>query len=315
MMCKSLILPVLIGIALMALGCVQDSPGEVIELVQPTAWVNDVKANNGTSIFAGDIIRTDARGRIWYSISPKLKQCDSLPNSSLVVYPTQETVIRLDSGKIYCTTERGGPSIELRAGETRALVNDPVFSLIVEEDQTTVKVASGFAEVQSLVTGSGEVIRVEAGQQTTVFRGMDPLPPEPITIAQNEDEIFQRLEGLSEDEPLTLTPSVGPARSFIPFGCNNRRSCALHSQVVLEETRIPTIRYYRYITLITQSSLDLADKEPLKPGQEPLLRSKRQEALTGGFRKDLSKLSELIDTIVSVVGSRVSLPAELLQGK
>jgi hypothetical protein len=51
--------------------------------------------------------------------------------------------------------------------------------------------------------------------------------------------------------------------------------------------------------------------------------SKMQEALTGGFQKaeqakvqllQLSKLSELINTLVSAVGGRVNLPAELLMG-
>jgi hypothetical protein len=78
---------------------------------------------------------------------------------------------------------------------------------------------------------------------------------------------------------------------------------------------------------IPKRSLDLADKERayanLKPGQEPMLMSKVQEALTGGFPKaewakvqllQLSKLSELIGTLVSVTGSRVNLPAGLLMG-
>jgi hypothetical protein len=45
-----------------------------------------------------------------------------------------------------------------------------------------------------------------------------------------------------------------------------------------------------------------------------------QEALMDGFQKvevqllQLSKLSELIDTLVSVAGGRVNLPAELVTG-
>jgi hypothetical protein len=101
----------------------------------------------------------------------------------------------------------------------------------------------------------------------------------------------------------------------------------MHSQAHKEDMRIPTIQYYVYISRITKRSLDPADKEHeynnLKPGQEPMLISKMQEALSGGFWKaerskvqllHLSKLSELIDTIVSVMGSRVNLPAELLMG-
>lgn len=102
----------------------------------------------------------------------------------------------------------------------------------------------------------------------------------------------------------------------------------MHSQAHKEDTRIPTIQYYVHISKIPQSSLDLADKDHaynnLKPVQRPMLISKVQEALTGGFQKaewakvqllQLSKLSELIDTLVSVTGGRANLPAELLQGE
>jgi hypothetical protein len=140
-------------------------------------------------------------------------------------------------------------------------------------------------------------------------------------------------EGGAYAIPATFTvttpaaPSSGPVGSRIAFGCNDGRLCALHSQVRREDTRIPTIQYYVCQSRITKRSLYLADKEHeynnLKPGQEPILISKRQEALTGGFQKaeratvqllHLSKLSELIDTIVSVVSGRVNLPAELLMG-
>jgi hypothetical protein len=131
-------------------------------------------------------------------------------------------------------------------------MKDPVFGLIVEEDQTAVKVTSGFVEVQSLVTDSQVAVRVESGQQTTVFRGMDPRPPEPITIDENEDEIFKRLGSLSEDEPLPLTPSVGPAGGRITFECGYRRLCMVNSQPLQEDASIPTIQYDAYITRITK---------------------------------------------------------------
>jgi hypothetical protein len=98
----------------------------------------------------------------------------------------------------------------------------------------------------------------------------------------------------------------------------------MHSQAHKEDMRIPTIQYYVHISRITKRSLDLADKEHeynnLKLGQEPMLISKMQEALMGGFQKaevqllQLSKLSELIGTLVSVAGGRVNLPAGLLMG-
>jgi hypothetical protein len=123
------------------------------------------------------------------------------------------------------------------------------------------------------------------------------------------------------------SPSSGPAGSFIPFGCNDGRLCAMHSQAHKEDMRIPTIKYYMHISRIPKRSLDPADKEHeynnLKPGQEPMIISKMQESLTGGFQKaewatvqilQLSKLSELIDTFVSIVGGRANLSAELLTG-
>ncbi|HZA24961.1 MAG TPA: Ig-like domain-containing protein [Dehalococcoidia bacterium] len=141
-------------------------------------------------------------------------------------------------------------------------------------------------------------------------------------------------EGGAYTIPATFTvttsgaPSFGPAGSFIPFGCNDGRLCVMHSQPRQEGMRIPTIKYHVYLSRITKGSVDLADKEReydnRKPGQEPMLMSKMQEALTGGFRKaeratvqllHLSKLSELIDAIGSVVGGRVNLPAELIHGE
>jgi hypothetical protein len=122
-------------------------------------------------------------------------------------------------------------------------------------------------------------------------------------------------------------PSFGPAGSFIPFGCNDGRLCAVHSRPRQEDMRIPTIKYHVYLSRITKGSLDPADTEHeytnRKPGQEPMLISKMQEAFTGGFQKaewvkvqllQLSKLSELIDTLVSVAGSRANLSAELVMG-
>jgi hypothetical protein len=98
----------------------------------------------------------------------------------------------------------------------------------------------------------------------------------------------------------------------------------MHSQPRQEGMRIPTIKYHVYLSRITKGSVDLADKEReydnRKPGQEPMLMSKMQEALMGGFQKaevqllQLSKLSELIGTLVSVAGGRVNLPAGLLMG-
>jgi hypothetical protein len=98
----------------------------------------------------------------------------------------------------------------------------------------------------------------------------------------------------------------------------------MHSQAHKEDMRIPTIQYYVHISRIPERSLNLADKERaynnLESGQEPMLMSKMHEAVTGGFQKaevqilQLSKLSELIDTIVSVAGGRVNLPAGLLMG-
>jgi hypothetical protein len=141
---------------------------------------------------------------------------------------------------------------------------------------------------------------------------------------------FTRTDGFSvvvSGVPPPPPSYFGPA-SFIPFRCNDGRLCAIYSQVHKEETRIPTIQYYMHISRILQRSLDLADKEHvynnLKPGQEPMLISKMQEALTGGFQKAeqatvqllhlISKLSELIDTLVSVAGGRVNLPAGLVMG-
>ena len=82
-----------------------------------------------------------------------------------------------------------------------------------------------------------------------------------------------------------------------------------------------------HISRIPERSLSLADKEHaynnLKPGQEPMLMRKIQEAITDGFQKaeqatvqllDTSKLLELIDTLVSVAGSRANVSAELLLG-
>jgi hypothetical protein len=122
----------------------------------------------------------------------------------------------------------------------------------------------------------------------------------------------------------STAPSFGAAGSFMPFRCDDGRLCAMHSQVHKEDTGIPTIQYHVHLSRIPKSSLDLADTERahnnLKPGQEPTLMSKVQEAVTGGFRKaevqllQLSNLSELIDTLVSVAGSRVNLSAELIMG-
>jgi hypothetical protein len=98
----------------------------------------------------------------------------------------------------------------------------------------------------------------------------------------------------------------------------------MHSQAHKEDMRIPTIQYYVHISRIPKSALDLADKEHeynnLKLGQEPMLISKMQETLMGGFQKaevqllQLSKLSELIGTLVSVAGSKVNLTTELAMG-
>jgi hypothetical protein len=83
-----------------------------------------------------------------------------------------------------------------------------------------------------------------------------------------------------------------------------------------------------YLSRIPKRSFYLADKEHeynnLKLRQEPILISKRQETFTGGFWKaerakvqllHLSKLLELIDTLVSVASGRVNLPEELIQGE
>jgi hypothetical protein len=152
------------------------------------------------------------------------------------------------------------------------------------------------------------------GQHTIDFVGF-PLEGEPYVISAS----------------FTVTPpgapSFGPAGSFIPFGCNDGRLCAMHSQAHKEDTRIPTIKYYVHISRIPERSLNLADKERaynnLEPGQEPMLMSKMHEAVTGGFQKaewakvqllQLSKLSELIDTLVSVAGGRANVSAGLLMG-
>jgi hypothetical protein len=272
MMCKLLILSVLIGIILVTLGCGQDSLEEVPEegiepaqsaagrvtvIVNHTALINGVRADRNTPISKQDIISTDDGGQFLYEIFSAVN-CRMLHNSSLMVYPTERTVFRVDKGSTYCSiapstvSEEFEAGMVLDAGDVRVSIKGTVFGLIVEEDQTTVKVASGFAEVQSLVTRSRVAVQVESGQQATVPRGMDPRQPEPITIDENEAEIFQQLEGLSEDEPLPLTPSAGPAGGRITFECNDGRSCAMHSQPVQEDTRIPTIKYYMYITSITK---------------------------------------------------------------
>jgi hypothetical protein len=93
----------------------------------------------------------------------------------------------------------------------------------------------------------------------------------------------------------------------------------MHSQAHKEDTGIPTIKYYVHISRILGRSLNLVDNN-LKPGQEPMLMRKMQEAVTDGFQKvevqllQLSKLSELIDTLVSVAGGRANVSAELLLG-
>jgi hypothetical protein len=264
MVCKSLILPVLIAIILVALGCDQDSPGEVVDevmepeqpaagrvsdIVKPIALINDVRAQRDTSIFKQDIISTNDRGQVQYEISPKV-DCITRPNSTLTVYPTEEIVFRVQRGYTSCGQAPSTVQHLYQAGdEVRLLTTGAVLGLIVEENQTTVKVARGLVEVQSLVTGSGRVVRVESRQQTTVSRGKDPRQPEPITIIdENEAEIFQQLEGLSEYEPLPLTPSAGPAGGRITFGCNEGRLCLVNSHPVREGIRIPTVRYDMYVT-------------------------------------------------------------------
>ena len=141
--------------------------GKVLKLGSPTAKVAGVAVGGGEVIKATQHVTTTASGSVDFSVSSVITSCREWSSSNLVVAPNSSTALQWVSGSATCSTNKNSSNVQIEAGGAHVIANDPVFTIVVQEGDVTIRVAFGFV----LVGGQGLAetgVPIGPNQQLTV---------------------------------------------------------------------------------------------------------------------------------------------------
>jgi hypothetical protein len=158
-------------------------PAEPTEIPEPvgsisgvqvaSGFVNEIETEAGVSLFPESLVRTDANGVVTFLLEAKSLACNMQSMSEVQVHPEEDVLVLWNMGTTECRTAAGaGEMCGTTVNGTQICASDPVFQVIVEEGQDTVKVFLGFVRVDSLLVKGSAFLGPE--QQTTIVSGSPP---------------------------------------------------------------------------------------------------------------------------------------------
>jgi hypothetical protein len=179
--------------------------GGVIKVILADAFIQNAAAFDGDPIRAGQAVSTDDTGTVSFGLDQKIEECRLLPASKVVAAPTGVILLRWEAGSAWCYTTAGGsPSRLSGPSGVEFEMSDPLFGVVVEGQDVTLRVVQGIVDIDS---PASEALLVGPGQQVTVVGGAVPPGAEDFNT---EDLPQAEREIVSEFENAAPRPDFGP---------------------------------------------------------------------------------------------------------
>jgi hypothetical protein len=236
----------LIAILIISSGCGGDDDdggdgpkqvGAITRVPAQTVYIDDVDhPGPGDTLAAGNVIRTDSRGRVSFSLDDQIEDCALDYNAALQIFPTTGILIEFQNGVTSCQTEGEHDNQEYTAGEHLTIRNDGTFFRVTVDGETVrIKVFEGLLTVESSQTN--ESVQIGDASEITAIDGDLPseATPSPVTLAEFND--FERdVFDVRPQDPFTPTPDEA---TEIP---STATSMAPTNTSVPTNTPVPTTR-------------------------------------------------------------------------
>ncbi len=171
------------------------SSGSVQITRQSAGGANRVKLRAGDELFAGDVIKTGAFGRIIIGLIDG-SQAIIGENTTVEIKDANNsprTIFNVLRGKTRIKIEKlgGKPNpYRITTPTTVIAVRGTIFDVFVKEDETKVFVEEGEVSVALLIAPENEVILMP-GQFTRVKKDQPPQPPEQFKPGRNNEHFSQ----------------------------------------------------------------------------------------------------------------------------
>ncbi len=192
---------------------------------QTAGGENRVKVRAGDELFAGDVLKTGALGRIVIGLKDGSQAIIS-EYTTVEIKDTNNsprTIFNVLRGKTRIKIEKlgGKPNpYRITTPTTVIAVRGTIFDVFVKDDETKVFVVEGEVSVANLLLPNLEVILMP-GQFTRVPKEQPPQPPTPFKPGRN-NEVFNPLAGQSRGKNPFGDPSEdNPGRSGFPGNSGN----------------------------------------------------------------------------------------------
>lgn len=190
------------------------SSGSVQITRQTAGGASRVKLRAGDELFAGDVIKTGAFGRVVVGLKDGSQAIIS-ENTTVEIKDTNNsprTIFNVLRGKTRIKIEKlgGKPNpYRITTPTTVIAVRGTIFDVFVKDDETKVFVVEGEVSVANLLLPEQEII-LTPGQFTRVQKEQPPHPPKPFKPGRN-DEGFkpvaeQRRGGTPSGDPSEDNP-------------------------------------------------------------------------------------------------------------
>jgi len=179
--------------------------GSVTKVNQADAFIEGATAFQDDPIHAGQTISTDDSGIVTFGLDEKIDNCRLFQASNVAAVPEGGVLLRWEAGVAWCTTTaNGSTATALGPSDVRFEMSDPLFGVVVQEQDVTLRVQQGIVDVSS--PGSGPLL-VGPGQQVTVVAGVVPSVAEDFNT---EDLPQAERDTVSEFENALPRPDLGP---------------------------------------------------------------------------------------------------------
>ncbi|CAN5599569.1 hypothetical protein BH20ACI4_BH20ACI4_11920 [soil metagenome] len=171
------------------------SSGSVQITRQTAVGANRVKLRAGDELFAGDVIKTGAGGRVVIGLKDGSQAIIS-ENTTVEIKDTNNsprTIFNVLRGKTRIKIEKlgGKPNpYRITTPTTVIAVRGTVFDVFVKDDETKVFVIEGEVGVANLLLPELEII-LTPGQFTRVTKDQPPQPPQQFRPGRNEEHFSQ----------------------------------------------------------------------------------------------------------------------------
>lgn len=188
-----------------------------VDDVSSLALLDEREASENDDIHPGSIIQTDESGTILFH-TDDVAGCDIRSNSLLQIRPDDRLAIKWlgTSGTSFCNKEPGqGRQIFGVGDRVEILLEDPIFGVALQGDETVIKLVSGSATVT--LTDISDEISLKANQELVVPPKGRADKPRRLELSIEERAIVSRWETPTPTPtPPPATPTLRPTSILTP---------------------------------------------------------------------------------------------------